>query len=329
MKKTIFLFLVLFLYLQMNAQENNDEKQKIQAAIADKFPSTRVLDFQYLQYLPADYDSKLLGQDFQSGQIKAHSKFKVAANIPVYSKSKWNITSSFNYKYEGIETRDVKDNTGIDALSYDRKYDFHYLSAAVSFTYFSILFKKPFIYNISIFADGTEKDVERIKGFVGGSLVLKATANTKMTVGLLVFIDPASPLPLTPTFTYEHKFQNSPWTLDFILPQRLLFKRDVFKNGRLSIGSELTSDGFYIYNTNPGYPSVYDYRQLEVRSGITYEHRISNAIIATFKTGMANVFNSRITERGESTTDYIFSSKQDATGYFNLGISFNPFVKKK
>lgn len=325
----MFLLFTLFLCLQINAQEQNDEKQKIQAAVTDKFPSTRILDLQYQQYLPADFDSKLFGKDFQRGHINNHSKFKIAANIPVYSKPKWNITTSFNYKYEGIEINDVKDNTGIDLPAYNRKYDFHYLSAAVSFTYFSTLFKKPFIYNASVFADGTEKDAERIKGFVLGTIVLKATASTKMTVGLLVFIDPASPLPLTPTFSYEHKFQNSAWTLDFILPQRLLFKRDVFKNGRISIGSELTSDGFYIYNHNPGYASVYDYRQLEIRSGLTYEHRISDTFIATFKTGMANVFNSRITERGKSTTDYIFSSKQDATGYFNLGISFNPFVKKK
>lgn len=326
--KLKFLLLLTLLCMIANAQEKNEIKQEAKAVIADKFPTARFLNIQYQQYLPTDFDSELQSQDFQNGEIKNHSRLNVITNIPLISKQRWSITSTFQYRYENLEINNFE-AIAPELPQVKNNYDFHYLSAALSFTYFSTLFKKPFIYNASIFADGTQKDAERIKGFVGATMILKRTERTMIGVGLLVFIDPASPFPLAPVFTMEHKFKNSPWIFDLILPQRILFKRPVYENGRFSIGSELSSDGFYVYSNRPGFADVYDYRQLEIKSGITYEHYINKNIITTFKAGLANVFNSRLSERGESTNDYIFASNQNATGYFSLGISFNPNMKKK
>ncbi|MHA3786896.1 hypothetical protein ACX0HA_01700 [Flavobacterium hauense] len=328
MKKKLILFSSALLCLTANAQENETVKEKMQAAIADKFPFTRVFDVKYIQYLPQDFDSELRDNDFISGRIKNRSKLNFFANIPVIMKKKWNVTATANYKYEYAELEQVKDFNGVDQASYTKSYDYHYISAALSFTGYTTLFKKPFIYNASFIADGNERDAQRIKGFVGGSIVLKANAKTKMTLGLIILLDPTSPVPAAPVFTLDHRF-NSGWMVDIILPQRLFLKHDVFTNGRLSLGSELISDGFYLQSSQFGAGKVFDYRQLEVRSGITYEHWFSNTLIGTFKAGLANVFNSRISERGESTNDYIFSTTQDGTGYFSLGFSFNPFSKKK
>jgi hypothetical protein len=329
MKKTICFFSSAFFCLFVNAQEKDDEAKKLlQSGLADKFPAARVFDVQFVQYLPSDFDTKLLGKDFQDGEIKSHSKVRFAANLPIVYKPKWNITTSLLYRYEAFELQNVTEKSQPSLPAYNDKIDYHYLSGALSFTYFSNLGKMPFIYNASVIVDGTQKDAERIKGFLGASLVIKRTAQTVMTVGGLILIDPASPVPFTPTFTLDYKFKNSPWRLDFILPQRLLVKRNVFTNGRLSLGTELVTDGFYIYNSTPGYASVYDYRQLELRSGITYEHNISDVIL-TFKTGISTFFNNRLSERGKSTNDYILSLNRDATGYFTLGASYNPFRKKK
>ncbi len=327
MKKKLFLFSSALLCFYANAQEAETTKKDFQSAITDKFPFTRVFDIKYTQYMPQDFDSELFGNDFINGRIKNRSKFNAIANLPVIMKPKWSITATANYKYEHAELEQVKDADNMQRAVLNN-YDFHYLSAALSFTYFSKLFGKPFIYNASLIVDGTERDAQRIKGFVGGNIVVKASAKTKMTVGLIVLIDPASPVPAAPVFTLEHKF-NSGWIADIILPQRLFMKHDLFKNGRVYLGSELIADGFYLQSSQPGFAKVYDYRQLEVRSGITYEYWFSDGLIATFKTGLSNVFNSKITERGESTNDYIFSTKQDGTGYFSLGFSFNPFSQKK
>lgn len=328
MIKSILSITAVMLTIIAGAQENQEPRKEVQQEVADKFPAARVFDIQFQQYLPSDFNSDLNDRPFENGTIQNHYKLKAAANIPFYKKPKWMLTASFNYKYEGYELDNVQQVSAVPIADYDKTPEFHYLSAAMSFTYYSSLFKKPFIYNASILTDGSERSAERIKGLIAGSLVLKRTENTTMTVGLVIFIDPASAIPLTPSFTLEHRFKNTAWTLDFILPQRLLFKRPVGNNGRISLGTELGSDGFYVYLNQPGLARVYDYRQLELKSGITYEHKVSEMVIATFRTGLSTVFNSRLSERGKSTNDYIWKSQQDGTAYFTLGLSFNPFVKK-
>lgn len=326
--KNEFLFLMTLLCLTVSAQDDGKLKKTVRQEITDRFPSTRVFNIQYQQYAPTDFDSELFDKDFQKGEINNHSKLSFAANIPIYSKPRWTITSSVRYKYETFETKNV--TTYLPEINpLPSKMDYHYLSAALSFTYYAKLFNKPFIYNVSVIGDGTEKDAERVKAIVGGSIILKRTERTTIGVGLVVFIDPTSQVPLAPTFIMNHTFLNSPWTLDIILPQRVLLTRPLFANGKLSLGTELIADGFYTYSNQPGFADVYDYRQLEINSGVTYEHVLHKDLIATFKVGLANVFSSRASERGKSTNDYIFSSKQDGTAYFNLGFSYNPFLKKK
>lgn len=331
--KLKFLLLTAFICTITNAQEEKEEDQKLKEntrkAVTNRFPSARLFDVQYQHYLPTDFDSELFDAPSEEGEIKNHYRFSASANLPIIMKPKWNITTSLRYRYEAFEVNDVANRVDNSIPLYDEKYNYHYLSGALSFTYFSKLFNKPFIYNASLIVDGTEKDAERIKGFFGATVILKKTERTTIGLGLIVLVDPTSPVPATPTFMWEHRFKDSPWTMDFILPQRLMFKRDLFKDGRLSLGSELNTNGFYTYVNQSGFAKVYDYRTIEINSGLKYEHSFSPSIIGSFRAGLATVFNSRVSERGENTNDYIYSNNQDGTGYFSLGFSFNPSFKKK
>ncbi|MDG1811957.1 MAG: hypothetical protein P8H13_08475 [Polaribacter sp.] len=163
---------------------------------------------------------------------------------------------------------------------------------------------------------------------IGASLIIKRTATTTMTVGIISFIDPTSQLPFLPTFTYNYKFGNS-WEFDFILPQRILFRKPIAAKGRLSLGTEFGGNGFYVNTSGVNnFPKVLEYSQLEVNTGAIYEHKFSNQIIATFKGGLTNFISNRLTEKGKANKDYLYNNTQEPSGYFNIGISFNPFGKK-
>lgn len=328
MKKTICLFSLAFFCLNLKAQENDDIKKKMQATLADKFPETRTIDVRYLRYLPSDFDTELMKEGYEEGKLESYSKLRVAINLPVIRQPKWNVTSSFVYTNDAFDLRNVSSQNDPLQPSYNRKRDFHTFVGAISFTYFSTLFGKPFIYNSSLIADASNRDIERLKGFIGGSMVIKRTPQTMMTVGAVVFIDPASPLPFAPTFSLDHKFSGSAWVLDLILPQRLLLKRSLLTNGRISIGSEITGDGLYVNNPLPGYSSVYNFTQVELRSGLTYEYGIKK-IILSFKTGISTPLSNRLTEKGESSSDYILKVNRQSAGYFSIGASYNIFKKKK
>ena len=160
---------------------------------------------------------------------------------------------------------------------------------------------------------------------VSANLVLKKNANTTITVGALAFLDPSSIIPIAPLFSYNHKFKDSKWDIDFILPQRLLFRRQLLENGRISLGTELNSENFYLNLNTERLKGIYELNQLELKSGITYEYHFTPRVIGMFKVGANNVLNTRITERGKRTTKYVYDQKEEMQAYFKVGISYNPF----
>jgi len=329
MQKILLIAGILGVSAFAKAQQTTDSlQQKVNQGIKEKFPRARVLNFEYGQSLSRDFDSELFEQEFQEGEIKAQRTLSASANIPIYKTQKWGLTGSLNYQFNEFEFDNIQ-TTDISVFEQNGIVDFHNFSAAVSSTYFSSLFKKPVIYNASIIVDGNDKSLERVKGLVGLSFILKRTERTTITLGAIAFIDPTSQLPFFPTFSYNHRFKNSKWELDFILPQRLLLRRPVGKNGRFSIGSSFGSTGFYVNVDNPNFAETFEYSQLEIKSGIIYEHRFSDYLIGTFQGGLQNFISNRLTEKGEPTTDFIYENNQDPTGYFQVGISIDPFAGKK
>ncbi|MEZ0129670.1 hypothetical protein AB9T88_07865 [Flavobacterium sp. LBUM151] len=308
------------------AQEKNQPMQTVVKVITDKFPTTRILDVQYEQLGPTNYDSELFGNRLERGRIENHNRLKVAFNMPFYvSESKRLIlTGSLRYKYETYGFGTIY-NYNLNANYTREKEDFHFMAAAMSATYMSTLFKKPIIYNATATVDGSEDGVQRVKGFVTANLVLKRTENTTITAGILAMIDPSSIIPFTPLFTYNHKFKDSKWDVDFILPQRLLFRRELLENGRISLGTELNSESFYLNLNTSNLKGIYELNQLELKSGITYEYCITPKVISFVKAGVNNVLSTRITEKGERTSKYVYDHSEDTQGYFRVGISYNPF----
>ena len=326
MRAKIICVLFVCASLKTLAQEKDSPAKTVVKVVTDKFPTTRILDVQYEQLGPTNFDSKLFGNRFEKGRIESHDRLKVAINVPFFSsKSKrFVLTSSLRYKYETYEFGDIyKVNSTIPFTR--EKEEIHFFAAALSATYIATLFNKPIIYNATATVDGNQDNVQRVKGFVTANVVLKRTANTTITVGALVMLDPSSIIPLTPLFTYNHKFENSKWDVDFILPQRILFRRGLLENGRISLGTELNSESFYLNLNTESLKGVYELNQLELKSGITYEYRFSSKIIGMVKAGVNNVISTRITEKGERTNRYVYDQKEDPQGYFRFGISYNPF----
>ena len=323
--KSIYIFLAaLFTAIPGLAQKTDSTAIRTGKVITNKFPTTRAFDLQYDQFGPADNTAKILGQLFEKGKIQNHYRAKAAANIILYKSKtqRFFITNSFRYKYEFFAFGPMQNATGINNRP---DVDFHYFANSVSGTYFGKLFKKNVIYNATATVDANEHDFQRIKGMVSAVVVMKKSERTTFTLGALMSIDPSSIIPIVPIATYEYQFENSPWKLDFILPQRFLIQRPLFENGRLSLGTEMTSENFYLALNNASFKGIYELNQLGLRSGVTYEHALGKGFIGTFRGGMANLLSSRITERGERTNRYVIENKQDPQWYFNVGVSYNPF----
>ncbi|WP_158995690.1 hypothetical protein [Mucilaginibacter sp. L196] len=108
---------------------------------------------------------------------------------------------------------------------------------------------------------------DSLTGLASVAFVIKRSPNTIITAGWLGFVDRASISPILPTFTLQESFENSPWRLNIVLPQRLMIKRSLFKNAQLSLGSKLINNAFYVNPNQPILPDTYEYNQL----GIVYD----------------------------------------------------------
>jgi hypothetical protein len=116
--------------------------------------------------------------------------------------------------------------------------------------------------------------------------------------------------------------------LDVILPKGAYLRKEVLRNGRVSIGSDLNSTIFYLYNFQ-GAEKVYTFSQMEINSGLTYEHNLGRSFIATLKSGLKTIPRARVFEKNKTQRDYVWEASPDPSFYINAGLSFNPFAKKR
>ncbi|WP_223609310.1 DUF6268 family outer membrane beta-barrel protein [Chryseobacterium sp. OSA05B] len=300
------------------AQKRDSIPLKVRAYFADKFPQNRDLNIEFTQTAPFQFSSKLDGKDLPDNKMKSFQQLSAGVNIYLVKKKTWLLSTSLNYRYTAFNTEEpIMPET-------DRKNDFHYHSEGVNFSYFSKLFNKVAIYSATASVDGSDQHFERMRGMVTASVVLKATPKTKMLIGIAGFIDPSAQIPVLPIFTYENRFNNG-WMLDILLPKKILVRKDVFANGRISLGTEMDNTSFYMYKND----RTYEFRQLEINSGAIYEHNLGSNFIGTLKTGIRAVPRARAFDKEESFKDYIFEASYKPSFYFNVGISYNPFGKPR
>jgi|GEM_PF-107236 len=322
---TILVLLTLS-YGQSLAQKPTDTLNIPKRAIAyaaDKFTVIRPLNIEFTHAAPYNFSSVRQGSPLPDGRVNSFSQAKLSANVNFIKKKNWLLGATIGYRYTNSEAIITNPFNGY-ATTLDE--DFHYHFTSMNFSYFSSLFAKRMIYSASAQIDGSERYFERFKGLASAVMVLKANQRTKMTVGILANIDPSAQTPFIPIFTYEHKFSNG-LVADITLPRSLYLRKQLFGNGRLSLGTELDRTTFYLYRLD-GTEQKYEYRQLDLLSGLNYEHAIGNFVL-TAKSGMKLTPSGRLFRKEDSFKDAVFEMKPDPAFYFNIGISFNPFTLLK
>lgn len=301
-------------------------KKRARAIIADKFPSTRIIDIQYEQFSDTDYDSEFKRKKLEQGTF-SQSRFRVALNVPLIRKPTWTLSVSGRYRFESFDLSNVRNvSEDYPSMPLTKSEDYHYLSGSINYSKTTKLFGKPFIYNASVVFDGSDEGYERVTGSLLATIILKKTERTTIGLGAIAFIDPASQFPVLPVFVYEHKFLGSKWILDATLPRYVYMRRELLQNGRISLGTAFEGTNFYTYNNSqPDFASVNSFSQNELKTGFMYEYHISKSLIATLRGGFATIFSGQLTESNKKQDDNDLMVSQDMNMYFNVGFSFNPF----
>ncbi|SDH52834.1 hypothetical protein ACQ86K_12865 [Mucilaginibacter sp. P19] len=306
-------------------QTQDSVARKIIAAAANKFAEARTLNFEFVGSGPYNFTSKLQdGTKLPDGRTTKWTQFKADANINFIKTNSWIIGTQLNYRMTSI---DGALNEPLAATPSMLNGNFQYFQGALNVTRITRLFGKTAVLIGSASMDASDRKFERFRGLFGGTLMLKADAQTKMSVGFVVNIDPSSQLPALPIFTYEHHFDNN-LVIDVTLPKSIFLRKQVFQRGRVSIGSEFDRTSFYLYNLDKS-GKTFEFNQVDLNNGIVYEHLLYNYFILTLKGGLKTSLSPRTFDRNGSYRDPVWEASVKPSAYFNIGISFNPFARKK
>lgn len=296
--------------------------QRVAAYVAEKIAAARPLNLEYTFNAPYSFTSERFGgAKIPESRMERFNVFEASSNFNFLQKKNWFMGTTLAYR--NISTQATIAEPGTRNIR-NVEHDYHYFSANLNFSYFSTLFGKRTIYTSSLMSDGSNQHVERVRGVLIGTMILKANERTKMTVGILGIIDPSEQFPVLPTFSLEHEFRNG-IIADIALPSYFYVRKYVLTRGRLSLGSEFDRTSFYMYNID-GTSQRYEYRQFDFNSGLVYEHLVGKHFILTAKTGVRATITGRLFRKEDNFRDYVIETRSDPAFYANLGISFNPMI---
>ncbi|MGO2102513.1 MAG: hypothetical protein ACTH3E_05640 [Psychroflexus halocasei] len=289
-------------------------------SLAEKFSKTRVLNIEYNHGGSYKFDTDFENKKFDRTYVDQTQELDVNVNLPILQGENWKFTYSGSYHLQSYTFDDQEKNLDNEKL--------HYMSSSASFTYFSSLFKKPMIYSGSLILDASGEMFGRIKGMASATMVLKSERESSWSVGVIGLSNPTIATPIVPIISHSRLMFDERWRLDVVLPIKAMMQTQLGKTVRLSMGTELDTFSYYIKSDNISETtSRYEYGELQLKTGLTYEYIISNSFVLTAKAGLMSIVQSRIIKKGEKFTknNYLVDFDSGAFGYFNLGVSFNPF----
>lgn len=314
---TIFILVLLIAPLQSTMAQ--DSARKEDTPIENKFNRLKLINVQFDGYSSSDYHLKSDKQRYEEGNI-GRRNFKANLDIPLLIKSTFAVSVSGNYNYGNYHFRDMKMNpVAFNYLNHDSREEFNYFSTTATFTYFGKLWGKKVVYSANLVADGSH-GYESVTGLFAGTILLRKDKVTSMSVGLYATTSQASIIPFFPIFTYIHKFEGSPWTVDVIVPHYAYMRRFIGRNGRLSAGALIDSNTFYVYPRQVGFKNKYTFNRIDLKAEVLYEHHLLNGIIANARFGISKCYKGALREKNKQKN--IVEFNQDAVGYFNVGVSY-------
>lgn len=321
--KIIFLISIIYIVNTLNVFSQSDSislKLKTARVITERFPSTRTINIEYEYITPSDFKLKRKNNELlRDGRLTNQNRVKVDLNIPIVRLKKWVFSGSLRYRYNYFE---MEKNTDYSNFSTSNIQEGNTYVAGINSTYISRIFNKPLIYNLSVYGDFSQNGFERITAIGIASILLKKTDRFAFTLGLGGLVDPMIHYPVIPIVGLEYKITDS-WLLSVAAPRYAYIRKIFSKDNRLSIGSNIASDYYYVKTGNP--ENSYLYNKAEIKSGFVYEHYIFSKFILSAKAGMINSLRGTLNKRSNRYGKYRIKSNQDAGFYFNVGVSYNLF----
>lgn len=291
---------------------------------AIRFPSLRQAAVTVDLFGSGNFDSKLNDKDFANGKSR-NARISSYFTVPI---SSWdgNVIGATIYHTENFfdvrevdnQLSDPKVNTGNTSKST--------LGLSLNFSRTDAIFHIPVIYS-AVFT-GISDDLSTIRRFnFNGSVSfpLKHTADTYLSIGALVLIDPSAPLPVLPVVNYFQKLNSHGLQLAVDLPQGASIRQSLSRKAWVYLGTNYNTYASFYRSGDASLPGRFSYNTIEFKSGPGFEYLLGKYVILGVNGGVNSTVSARAFAKGSSYDDYFIKTANKATPYGEFRISLLPF----
>jgi len=268
-------------------------------------------------------DAKFNDNTLFKGKISM-TRYRANFNLPVFQFGKNTVALSFAYLQQQIKINEVESfnpQLPMGDMTINRKT----VTGTLSLVRIDSLFNKPVIFTANISGLSSKRSIQQVNLLGSITFVMKRTPTTSLSLGALIILDPTSPLPIVPQIYYSHQFKTGGLQLIVDLPRRGLVRKALSSKSFASFGTELSRTNAFLDIDNQFMPKVANYSTLELRTGPTYEYRISKKIMLTVNGGLFTPLTSELKDKGSSKS--FLSNKNGMSPYVDFSISILPFLK--
>jgi len=269
--------------------------------------------------------SQLYGNDLFEGKL-SQVRTKALLSIPLKSWGKNSLSASFSLFHQHFNLHDVKFIQPIANSFNERSVDKLTVGFTGSYTRVDSLFGRQIIYMGSLSGlTGRSSSIQKVSYLGGVILTLKQTPEKRVSVGLLLNLDPSIDIPVIPFYTYWRKYQNG-MELNVNLPQEVSVRKSLSDRFWASFGTSISGSVAFFRYAEPGFPKDVNFSIVDLKTGPKIEYRFAEKLIFGLNAGLLTPIQARQFEVSEKANDYFLKNKINSTPFVNFSISVLPFL---
>lgn len=320
-----FVIVLMGMNVSIEAQMATDTiVQSLRRYVARNFSEVRTFNLYWERNPDHSYALKQNGEKIENGEMKNEHTIKFAMTLPVMLKKNFSLYASGLASFYVFDTFRGADKPG-SAIFENNEDNYSYYKGSLSGNYRTRIFNKPLVLAATLFADGWEQKVEKAGAEVSAVMVLKHSAASNFSVGLYG-TTLYNQLPVLPIVAYTYQFTPN-WSVDVVLPSRTYLRYQFHNNHRLSIGTLMDNEHFYLKSSVNSESKTFFYNKTSIKPEIIYEYIINKHFYLMLQAGGTKVVDAglfRTNRKGIDGDPYIRLT-QPMTPFFYMGFSYNLF----
>jgi hypothetical protein len=270
--------------------------------------------------------TNLQGKEFYNGDMQI-LRSRANLTIPIVGWGSNKISASTAFLIQQMHFSNAsKTQNDQEIIKRDTTFSKSTMKLTVGYTRMDKLFGIPVVYGLGVAGlidQETGKNYLTYTGLISFQMIRNQT--TSLMLGMVVNKDPYALLPAIPLISYSHMFKGLGIELFVELPRRIAVQKELTRKSWLTLGTELGSNPLFFSLRSEILPRNAINTTFEVKSGITYEYRLSKKAILGINGGIFTLASSKLVKVNRVNSTITSDINRSSAPYANLSLSFLPF----